>query len=147
MVDYCAADTSVVSRLTKVSENSVAYQAMLGERKLAVSFQVRAELLSAGYGPARMKRLNDLLAAMLVLPHAESTDVWYSRTVERRRELKKMGQPGGDASDADAWIISSSLEHGIPLLSHDGQQVNLGRAIGGHILTNLPDLRDSNPPL
>lgn len=145
MVEYFAADTSVVSRLTKVSDQSVAYQAMLGERKLAVSFQVRAELLAAGYGAARMKRLEDLLSAMLALPHAESTDVWYSRIIERRRELKKIGQPGGDAGDADAWIISSSLEHGIPLLSHDIQQVHLGRAIGGRIITNLPTLRDSNP--
>lgn len=145
MADYYAADTSVVSMLTRASEHLMAYQEMIGERKLAVSFQVRAELLSAGFGPNRRKRLDDLLAAMLVLPHAESTDVWYSRTIERRRELKKMGQPGCDAGEADAWIISSSLEHSIPLLSHDVQQVNLGRAIGARIITNLPTLRDSNP--
>jgi hypothetical protein len=33
------------------------------------------------------------------------------------------------------------------LLSHDGQQVALARAMGAYMLTNLPGWRDDNPPL
>ena len=45
------------------------------------------------------------------------------------------------------WIIASALEHDLPLLSHDRQQVALGRVAGLDVLTNLPGLRDHNPAL
>lgn len=50
-----------------------------------------------------------------------------------------------DAQDADAWVISSALEHAAPLLSHDIQQVHLGRAVGLQVLTALDGLKDQNP--
>jgi len=145
MAEHLSADTSVVSRLTKISEDSKAYQGILRDRRLAVSFQVRAELLGANFQGQQRQRVSDLLAATLVLPHAESTDVWYAPTVEKRKELKRAGQPGRDASDADAWVLSSAMGYGLPLLSHDMQQVHLGRACGLRVLTNLPALRDGNP--
>jgi len=147
MAEYVVADTSVVSRLTKVSKDSRAYQEMLGERRLAVSFQTPAELLGGSFVAARQKRLNELLAVTLVLPHAESTDVSYARVAERRKELGRLQQPGAWASDADVWIISSAVEHRLPLMSHDVQQVHLGRAMGLRVLTNLPELRDDNSAL
>ena len=143
--EYVVADTTVVSKLTKQSQHSRAYQEMLGERRLAVSFQTPAELLAASFGEARQQRVDELLAVTLKFPHAESTDVWYARVTERRKELKKLNQRGSDASDADVWIISSALEYRVPLLSHDIQQVCLGRALGLKVLTNLEDLRKDNP--
>ncbi len=141
------ADTTVVSHLTNVSEHSRAYNKMLGKRRLAVSFQTTAELLGAGFGRARQRRLRDLLAVTLRLPQGPSTDRWYARVVEKRAELIKRGELGRAASDADAWIISSALEYGLSLLSHDRNQVALGRAIDLAVVTNLPDLREENPEL
>ena len=112
-----------------------------------MSFRTRTELLSFPFGDERKQRLDDLRAAILLLPHAESTDVWFSRVHERRGELKKAKQPGADLSEADIWIISSALEYSLPLMSHDIQQVHLGRAMGLKVLTNLDGLRDENPDL
>jgi predicted nucleic acid-binding protein len=146
MVGYVVADTSVISRLTSQSADCAAYQAMIGDLLLAVSFQTPAELLSFPFGPARRQRLDDLLAATVELPHSEATNVWYSRVVQTRATLKKAQLPGGDAQDGDAWIIGSSLEHSLDLLSHDAQQVHLGRAAGLRVFTNILSLRDNNPP-
>jgi len=147
MAGYLLSDTSVVYRLTKVSPDSVAYRGMIGERWLAISFQTEAELQGFPFKEARRKRLDDLLAAALKLPHSEATSVWYSRVVQRRAELRRSGGSGGSAQDADAWIISSALEHNLAMLSHDQEQVHLGRAMGLKVLTNLPGLRETNPKL
>lgn len=147
MNEYVVADTTVVSRLTAASEHSRAYNDVLGDRRLAVSFQTRAELLGAKFVKTRTKRLQALLAVTLRLPQEESTDPWYDRVTEMRRELKRRQQLGSDASDGDAWVISSALEYGLLLLSHDRQQVALGRAVGLKVWTNLDDLRDDNPDL
>lgn len=147
MAEYIVADTTVVIHLSRVSEDSQAYQEMMGERWLAVSFQTPPELWDGPVGESRRQRLRDYIAATLVLPNTEATGVWYSRVAERRKELRKMQQPGSDASDADVWIISTALEHRMPLLSHDKQQVQLGRAVGLRVLTNIPELRDDNPTL
>lgn len=147
MAEYLLSDTTVVSHLTKVSPDSLAYGAMIGDRRLAVSFQTEAELLGWEVGGARRKRLDDLLAAALKLPHSEATSVWYSRVVQRRAELRRSGGSGGSAQDADAWIISSGLEHNLAMLSHDQEQVHLGRVMGLKVLTNIPGLRETNPKL
>jgi len=145
--DYVVADTTVISYLSKASPQSKAYEALLGQRRLAVSFQTRAELLALGVGEARQRRVNDLLAATLILPHSEATDVWYSRVLLVRNDLRRSGRPRGDAGEADVWIIASALEHGLPLLSHDKGQVHLGRAAGLRVVTNLEGLREDNPSL
>ncbi len=145
--DYVVADTTVVSHLTKASKDSAAYEAMDRERRLAVSFQTPPELIAAGFVPARQQRVDELLAAMLKLPHSEATDVWYARVAEKRKELRKQLRLGADLSEADVWIISNALEYGLPLLSHDTQQVHLGRATGLSVLTNLEGLREDNPQI
>jgi len=117
--DYILADTSVISHLTKASAHSKAYSDMMGHRRLAVSFQTRPELLAAGFGAARQRRVDDLLAVTLKLPQSEATDIWYSRMIPARKELKRAGRPGGDAGDGDMWVIASALEHQLPMLSHD----------------------------
>jgi predicted nucleic acid-binding protein len=147
MAKYLLADHSVVQRLTKASPESLAYQSMIGEHRLAISFQTEAEALSFPFEGARRKRLDDLLAAMLRLPHSEATSVWYSRVVGKRTNLRRSGLPGGNAQDADVWVISSALEHRLAVLSHDEAQVHLGRAMGLKVVTNLPGYRETNPKL
>ena len=145
MADFVLADTSVVSRLTKQSPDSLAYFRWLGSKRLAVNFQVQAELLGAGFGGQRKQRLDDLLAACTKLPMNESTHIWYARVLNVRTELRKAHHEGGDCGDADMWVISSALEYGVPLFSHDRKQVQLARFMNGDCLTNLNELRDANP--
>ena len=47
---YYVADTTVISRLTKSSEHGKAYNDILGDERLAVSFQTVAELQAASWG-------------------------------------------------------------------------------------------------
>ena len=143
---YVVADTSVFLHLSRRSPHTNAYQTLIGERRLAASFQTWPELNGAGYRGERQQRVNDLLTVTLQLPHSGATNEWYARVQERRRDLRKRQFSGSDASDADVWIISSALEHRLPLLSHDKQQVALGRAMGLKVLTDLEGLRDENPP-
>jgi len=145
--DYLVADTAVVSFLTKHSPHCEAYQALIGDCRLAVSFQTHAELLSCDYGPKRRQRLDELLTVTLLLPHTEATNVRYARVATARSELRRAHRPGEGAQDGDMWIISSAAEHDLPLLSHDDNQVHLGRVVGLRVLTCLDGLRGGNPPL
>jgi len=143
--DYAFADTTVVSHLTKRSEHSDAYNAWRGDRWLAVNDQVLAELISANFTGSRKQRLEDLINACVKLPMSESTHVCYARVVAVRAELRTRQFEGRDAGDADVWVISSALEYGIPLFSHDRGQVQLARAAGLTVLTNIVELRAGNP--
>ena len=136
----------MLSRLTKVSSDSVAYSAWRGASKLAINDQVQAELLGAGHSGRRKERLDDLVRACVKLPLSESTHVRYAQAAEVRGVLRKTGADGRDAGDNDVWIIASALEYNIPLLSHDKQQVHLARLAGVKVVTNLPELRNQNPP-
>jgi predicted nucleic acid-binding protein len=140
-------DTSVLSRLTKNSPDADYYWALLGEDTIRVSFQVRAEVLGAEFGSSRQHRLLLILESSLILPHSESTNIGYARTSRERRNLRRIHAPGSDAADGDVWVIASSLEHGLSLLSHDKQQIALARAMDLPAFTNLPGLRDVNPSI
>ncbi len=142
---YYVADTSVISRLTKSSEHAEAYNEILGDGRLAVSFQTIAELQAASWGSRRQQRVDDLLAVTLKLPNSEATGVWYSRAIKFRIDLKRRGRLGQDAGEGDMWIIASALEWRFPLLSHDEGQIGLGRAMGAKVLTDLPGFRNDNP--
>ena len=138
-------DTTALAHLTKASSHSGAYNRIIGHKRVILSFQSRPELLGANYAPARQKRLEALLAAIVWAPHSAATDVWYARVVAVRKQLKTQGRSGGDAGDADAWIIASALEHALPLMSHDRQQVELARACDCPTYTDLDELRYGNP--
>lgn len=146
---YIVADTTALVHLTKVSEHSRAYERIRNNRRLAISFQTPPELEAYedryNLSEERRKRIDALVTATLRLPHQQSTDTWYARVAQRRVALRKLNSRGGSASDADVWIISSALEHGLPLMSHDAAQVLLARAMQMQVYTNLPDLRDENP--
>jgi predicted nucleic acid-binding protein len=147
LADFVSADTSVVALLSKPSAESRAYDAVIGSALIAISFQVLPELLSAQFSPARQARLEAYLDDVVVLPHSSAADARFAIASRKRGELRRKQNPGSDASDADVWIIASALEHSLPLLSHDRQQVELGRALGLEVWTNLPRLRDANPAI
>ena len=142
---YVSADSGVITRLTSRSPDSAAYAGWVDERLIAISFQVKAELLSCRYSEARISRLRALVASCVDLKHSEATNVWYARVADKRRELQRAGHDGGNAGQADMWVISSTLEHGLVLLAHDRALVRLAREMGLRVFTNLPGLRDGNP--
>ena len=137
-------DSGALSRLTS-RDHGPAYQAALGDKRIAISFQVKPELLAFPMGDSRRDRLNILVAASLELPHTEATNVWYARVAGKRADLQKVHHDGGNAGDGDVWIISSALEHRLPFMSHDGPCVELARAMGLPVFTDLPDLSAGNP--
>lgn len=145
MTERVLTDRTALAHLTKVSAYSAAYHKFVGGKRIVISFQSRAELLSANYSAARQRRLDDLLAATVPAPATDATAVWYARVVNVRKQLRTQRRIGRDAGDADAWIIASALEHGTPLMSHDEQQVGLARAMGVPTYTCLTGLRDQNP--
>jgi predicted nucleic acid-binding protein len=116
---------------------------LLGDRRIAISFQVRAELggypESKGWGRPRQQNLALLLEECVVVPHTEASNTWYARVNEKRRELKNR------AGDGDVWIIAQALEHGVPLLCHDGDAVDLARAVGVDVMTMLADRQETLP--
>ncbi len=145
MAERILLDTTALAHLTKASRHSGAYNRIIGHKRIVLSFQSRPELLGANYAPSRQKRLDALLAVVITAPHSAATDVWYARVVAVRKQLKAQSRMGGDAGDADAWIIASALEHSVPLMSHDRQQVELARACDCPTYTDLDELRAGNP--
>ena len=112
---------------------------------MAVSFQTEAELLSSEYAPRRQARLDYALSFALKLPHTDETSSWYARIVATRKELKRGRKAGGDAGDADVWIVASAAEYQLALITHDRQMVHLARSSGRPTYTALPVLRSGNP--
>jgi len=98
-------------------------------------------------GEKRRKALDALLAVTLKLPHSDATGDKYAAVAGVRQALRKKKLGGQGAGDADMWILSSAIEHGLPLMTHDSELVQLGRAMNHPTLTNLPDLREDNPVL
>ena len=145
MSDFVVLDTSVISRLTKPNSESLQYQSLLGDRLAAISFQTGAELLSAQFGTARQSRLESLLRAVTVIGHQRETSVCYAAVADARRALKRQAADGGDAADGDVWIVATALEHSLPLISHDVQQVHVARSVGVQTFTLLPGLTAGNP--
>ena len=138
-------DTSVFAHITKLSAHTLTYRRLLQGTDLVISFQTRPELAAAAYAPPRQARLEGLLRAIVELPHGHETSGWYTRGILQRKVLKRARRVGGDAGDADLWIIASALEYSIPLVSHDAQQVALGRAMGLSVFTALPAHISGNP--
>lgn len=145
-MDFVIADTGVLSFLIRDYARRPAYQSFLGRRTLAISFQTVAEVLAAQLGPARRVSLEAALRWSAVLPHAHETSECYALVSNARQQLRRGRQVGSDAGDADMWIIASALQYALPLMSHDRQQVMLGRAMGVRVFTTLPELAHGNPP-
>jgi predicted nucleic acid-binding protein len=142
---FAVLDTTVFAHLTKDGPHTARYRALLDGYVLGLSFQADAELMSADYAIGRQLKLQALAAMCVRIPHTDATSRRYADVSRIRRGLRRQRAAGSDASDADAWIISSAIEHGADLLSHDAQQVALARAMGLDVYTALPRLRAGNP--
>ncbi len=129
------ADTSVIVRLTRADETANAYREMLGSARLAVSFQVEAELMefasSERWGGARKRALAELQSNATRIPHEHSTSVWYALVMRENRRLRRL------CGDADLWIVAQALEHDAPLMMHDRNQARLAEAVGVAVQTQL----------
>lgn len=88
-----------------------------------------------------------LVESTVFLDHSEEADLHYAMGSRVRRRLKAHQRPGSDASDGDLWVIASTIEYGLVLMSHDKQQIALAREVGLPTFTNLPGLREANPAL
>lgn len=132
---FVMADTNVIVHLTKASPLAGRYEELRAGRRIALSFQVRAELggfpASAGWGTARQERLADFLLGCVEVPHSEAASTWYARVNEKLHQL------GSPASKPDIWVIAQALEHHCPLMTHDRKAAELAAAMGVEVLTAL----------
>lgn len=137
--EYVMADSNAMIHLASGSLWSRGYEQIRAGRRLAISFQVRAELggypETRGWGGRRQEALALLLAECVELPHGPSSNTWYARVNEKRRQSKN------SAGDADVWVIAQALEYDLPLMTHDAAVVELARFMGVDVLTML----DVNP--
>lgn len=135
------ADTQVMAYLSKSSELQKGYESLRAGRRIAISFQVRAELGgypgTPGFGGERQRRLEILIGSCVEVPHSPATSTWYARVTQRRRELRLKNE----VSDGDCWVLAQALEHGAPLMCHDREAVSLGLAMGIELLTLLPEFQ------
>ncbi len=130
---FVMADTSVLVHLSKASPVANRYEELRAGRRIAISFQVRAELggypESAGWGSQRQRRLAELIAACVQVPHSEAASTWYARVNEKRRAI------GNGAGAGDVWVVAPALEHGCPQMVHDRNAAELATAMGLEVLT------------
>lgn len=134
--DLVIADTQILVYLSSASEWSTGYERLIGERKVVLPFQVRAELggypESRGWGSRRQEALALLIRECAELPHSPSSNTWYARVNEKRRELHNT------SGDGDVWIVAQALEYGLPLISHNEHLIDLARSMGVQAETLLP---------
>ena len=131
------ADTNVLAYLTAASQLSTGYQALLHERHISLSFQVRAELLEYpqrhNWGTRRTEALELLIQKCVSVPHTEAATTWYARVTAKRGELRN------PAEDSDVWVVAQALEHSVPFMSNDRAAIELARGMGLETLTMLPE--------
>jgi predicted nucleic acid-binding protein len=146
VAEFVVADTSVLSLLTKSSGLARRYDELVGARRIAVSFQTVAELLSSGFSPARQVRLDSALAMTPWLPHSDETSYWYAQVANVHRSLRSQRARGRDAGDADMGIIASAAEYGCELITHDRHMLARAQSFGHDTASALLALRaDSSP--
>jgi tRNA(fMet)-specific endonuclease VapC len=110
-------DTDVVSFLLKGDTRAHLYRPHLQHRTLALSFMTVAELYRWAYarnwGEQRVAHLEEHLRAYVVVPYDnELCKQWAWVCVERQR----LGHP---ISVQDAWIATTALRYGCPLVTHN----------------------------
>lgn len=113
-------DTSVASivhrRPTGAAVRSQYERHMVGQ-DLWVSFQTAAELWLLpernNWGPDRRTRLEAYLQRFTVLPYDEELGRAWARVMDQSIRA------GRRLESADAWIVATAVEYGVPLLTHD----------------------------
>ena len=125
--EFVAVDTNVLSYLARSITLGRQYQSLLGDRLVAISFQVETELLGMQdpleFGSRRREALSLLLEDCVCLPLSDANSTWYNRVNRTRREK------GNGANDGDVWVVAQALEHDLPLMLHDRQAALLASAM------------------
>lgn len=110
-------DTDVVSFLLKGGSRATTYAPMLQGNRLALSFMTVAGLFQWAavrkWGPRRIARLEQALAAYLVVPvDIEMCRIWGMLRAEQQ-------STGRSIAPQDAWIAAAALRHNLPLVTHN----------------------------
>jgi predicted nucleic acid-binding protein len=117
------ADTNIVSYLMKGTELGRRYKPHLAGKIVGIVFVTVAEMHYGaeknGWGEKRRLQLEEHLKNFVVLPYNNEIAKVYARVVVER---ERIGRP---ISWPDAWIAATALWHRIPLVSHDGDFVEI----------------------
>jgi tRNA(fMet)-specific endonuclease VapC len=110
-------DTNVVSFLFKGDTRAAAYAPLLQGNRLAISFMTVAELFEwaavRNWGNHRLTRLEQALTLYLVIPvDVELCRVWGALRARQQAAGKTI-------APQDAWIATTALRHGLPLVTHN----------------------------
>ncbi len=107
-------DTDVLSYYFKNDTRAALYDRHLLNARLHVSFATVAELYrwakKAGWGARRTAELHQALSHYSVLPFDDEL-AWKWAEV--------MTIPGVPIAHGDAWIASTAIRHGMPLVTHN----------------------------
>lgn len=128
--EFVVADTSVISRLRLDGGDGPDYSALLGNRAIALSYFVEAELRGfpdhAGWTAERLAALEAFFAECLRLPEPSAAlRTWYGRAAGKRSELRL-----SSVSDNDIWIVADAALHGLPYMSHDDKALRIATGVG-----------------
>jgi tRNA(fMet)-specific endonuclease VapC len=110
-------DTNVISYIFKGDARAVAYQSLLDQTPMYVSFQSIAELevwtRRDGWGKARLERFRNYLSAFEFVPHSSEISACW---VQAKLETLERGRP---MSGEDLWIAATALALEILLVTHN----------------------------
>lgn len=125
-MEWALLDTSVASMLlpSRAARPELEfYRPFLEGRTLALSFQSVAELLRLPlrnrWGTAKRRALDGFLRRFVVLPYdIVLAETWAQVMVEAERAGRRL-------EVGDAWIAATAVRRALPLISHDGDFLDL----------------------
>jgi tRNA(fMet)-specific endonuclease VapC len=125
-MDIVILDTTVASLLHPKKKNSdlrAKYEPHMRGKVLALSFQSVAELWAWAeenrWGDAQRQGLDSFLRRFLVIPYDyELARVWAKVAILARSQGRRL-------EAGDTWIAATAVHRNIPLLTHDGDYVDL----------------------
>jgi len=120
-------DTSIASLLHPRKRESTLlawYQPKMADQTLILSFQTVAELWAWGVDHRWTKkdlgRLDRFLGKFLIVPYSfELAKIWADVCTHCKRRGRRL-------ESGDGWIIATAVQHGLPLVTHDRDQLGLG---------------------
>lgn len=120
-------DTTVASLIHPRRHNSTLrarYEPNMKGATLAISFQTVAELWSwaeeSQWGPILRAGLKGFIEQFVFVPYTSELAQTWARVMTHTRSVGRRLEAG------DAWIASSAVLYGVPLLTNDKDFVDLG---------------------
>ena len=110
-------DTNVASYMYGKKSEAALYEGAVRGRRVAVSFQTAAEMLSGadmrGWGAQRRSGLREFLdGKMIVYPDRPMLEIWAHLRAALRRK-------GVVVDTADMWVAATALALDVTLVAHD----------------------------